>query len=157
MPADADNGFELSITRYIAARPERVWDIMVNRITEWWCPRPWRTEIIEQDWRAGGRCALMMYGPDGETSGGDGIFLEVTPGRRFVSTDSVVRRDGKLLPGTPFMIGGWEIEPEGTGTRYRAWARHWDQDAMESHRKMGFEEGWSAVADQLAELAEADT
>jgi uncharacterized protein YndB with AHSA1/START domain len=53
------------------------------------------------------------------------------------------------------MVGIFEIEPDGGGTRYRASARHWTQEAMEEHRQMGFEQGWGAVADQLAELAAA--
>ena len=36
---------ELSITRTIAAPPAKVWDIMTNRIEEWWCPKPWRAEF----------------------------------------------------------------------------------------------------------------
>jgi uncharacterized protein YndB with AHSA1/START domain len=30
---------ELSVTRYIAAPPEVVWDVMANRQEEWWCPQ----------------------------------------------------------------------------------------------------------------------
>ncbi|EEF25246.1 conserved hypothetical protein [Ricinus communis] len=52
------------------------------------------------------------------------------------------------------MIGIFEIAPEGNGTRYTASARHWTTDKLEEHRKMGFEEGWSAVAEQLKALAE---
>jgi uncharacterized protein YndB with AHSA1/START domain len=52
------------------------------------------------------------------------------------------------------MVGIFEIEPDGGGTRYRATARHWTAEAMENHREMGFEQGWSAVAEQLAGLAE---
>ena len=46
---------ELSLTRYIDAPPDKVWDVMVNRQQEWWCPAPWRAEIDHQDRRAGGR------------------------------------------------------------------------------------------------------
>lgn len=154
MTATADNGWELSVTRYIAAPPEKVWQIMTQHLTEWWCPRPWTTEVIEQDWRAGGRCATIMRGPNGEESGGDGIFLEVTPGERFVFTDVVSKTKGKWIPQTAFMIGGMEISPENGGTRYYAWSRHWDEAACKRHEEMGFVGGWQAVADQLAELAE---
>jgi uncharacterized protein YndB with AHSA1/START domain len=47
MTATADNGWELSITRYIAAPPEKVWDIMTNRIEEWWCPKRGRRFILQ--------------------------------------------------------------------------------------------------------------
>lgn len=148
-----DNPREISVSRHIDAPPAKVWEAMTNRITEWWCPKPWTTEIVEQDWRSGGRSAMVMHGPDGETSPGDGIFLEVTPGKRFVFTDAVT---SDWMPQGPFMIGGFEIEAEGGGTRYRAWARHWTDEALAQHQEMGFEPGWGAVADQLKALCEAE-
>lgn len=153
MTGTQTNGYELSVDRYIAAPPEAVWEIMTKRQTEWWCPKPWRTEIIEQDWRAGGRAAMVMKGPNGEDHAQEGVFLEVTPGRRFVTTDAFA---AGWIPTKPFMVGGWEVEPEGAGTRYRAWARHWDEATMQSHADMGFVDGWKACADQLAEIAERE-
>ena len=41
--------FELSISRLIAAPTETVWKIMTERLSEWWCPKPWTTEIVEPD------------------------------------------------------------------------------------------------------------
>lgn len=148
-----DEALELSITRYIAAPPEIVWRVMTERMTDWWCPKPWRAEVVEQDWRAGGRADMMFYGPEGEEMPQNGIFLEVTPGRRFVSTDAVT---ADWQPHGPFMVGIWEIQPEGEGTRYTARARHWTAEQHERHREMGFEHGWGAAATQLAELAETE-
>lgn len=157
MTANADNGWTLSVTRHIAAPPEVVWKIMTERTAEWWCPRPWRTEIVAQEWRTGGRTATIMHGPNGETSGGDGIFLEVTPGERFVFTDAVSKANGDWMPQPAFMIGGFELSPEKGGTRYTAWARHWDEATCKRHEEMGFIGGWQVVADQLATLAEGGT
>jgi uncharacterized protein YndB with AHSA1/START domain len=155
LTATADDGWALSVTRYIAAAPETVWHVMTERQMEWWCPLPWRAEVIEQDWRAGGRAAVVMKGPDGEVHPHDGIFLEVTPGVRFVSTDAFVKgKDGAFMPAGPFMVGSWEIEPEGAGTRYTATARHWNEETTKSHADMGFTEGWGACADQLVTLCE---
>ena len=94
-----------------------------------------------------------MHGPDGATSPIDGVLLEVTTGHRFVFTDAVT---ADWQPKGPFMVGGFEIAPEGSSTRYTAWARHWTEAAMTQHREMGFEEGWGTVADQLKALAEAE-
>lgn len=155
MTATRENGWELGITRFIAAPPDQVWDAMTRRQAEWWCPLPWRVEIVEQDWRAGGRTSTVMHGPDGERHPHDGIFLEVVPGVRFVSTDAVVLApDGTYLPTGPFMVGCWAIAPEGDGARYTATARHWDEDAARRHAEMGFEPGWGACADQLKALCE---
>ena len=62
---------------------------------------------------------------------------------------------GDFTPAGPFMIGFWEIAPEGDGTRYTARARHWTEEAMQQHQEMGFVEGWGVCADQLAAICEA--
>jgi uncharacterized protein YndB with AHSA1/START domain len=142
---------ELSITRFIDAAPEAVWDVLANRQEEWWCPKPWRAVFDVQEKRPGGRSDVTMYGPAGEVHPHRGIYLAWDEGRRIVSTDALV---GDFEPADPFMVGIWEIEPEGSGTRYTARARHWTKEACKSHRDMGFEEGWGACADQLKALCE---
>ena len=151
--------FDLSVERRIAAPPSQVWLIMTERITEWWCPKPWTTTIKELDWRPGGAFHLVMRGPSGEADcqgeeSVGGVLLELLPERRFAFTDAF---SAGWAPQKPFMVGIFDIEPDGDGTLYRAAARHWTAEAMEEHRKMGFEQGWGAVADQLAELAEGVT
>lgn len=143
--------FELSIERYIDASPETVWEIMTTRMPEWWAPKPWTTEIVEQDWRAGGRNATIMRGPDGEEFPNEGVFLEVVPNKRFMFTDAF---QAGWIPAKAFMVATFELSPEGKGTRYRASARHWDEAAKKQHEDMGFAGGWAMCADQLAELAE---
>lgn len=144
---------ELSISRYIAASPVKVWDVLANRQEEWWCPKPWRITMVAQERRPGGRSAMVMHGPDGEEMPQEGIFLAWEEGRRFITTDAVT---SDFEPSGSFMIGIWEVAPEGDGTRYTASARHWTEEAMQSHAEMGFEAGWNACADQLQALAEAD-
>jgi uncharacterized protein YndB with AHSA1/START domain len=144
---------ELSVTRYIAAKPDKVWSIMTDRQEEWWCPKPWRAEIDELDRRPMGVCNMTFYGPDGEQSPQNGVFLAYDEGKRFVSTDAFT---ADFQPEGPFMIGIWEIEPEGDGTRYTARARHWDAETRKQHEEMGFVEGWGVCADQLKALCEAD-
>jgi uncharacterized protein YndB with AHSA1/START domain len=150
-----DEPLELSVTRYIDAPPARVWQATTERQEEWWCPAPWRAEIVTQEWRAGGRSEMVFKGPDGEEMPQNGTFLEVTPGVRFVATDAAVRdANGEWRPSGPFQIGIWEIAPEGSGTRYTARSRHWTRETLEQHRDMGFVEGWTACADGLARLCE---
>ena len=144
---------ELSIERHIAALPAKVWDVMTNRIEEWWCPKPWRAEFAELDRNPGGASNCTMYGPDGEVHPHPGMVLAWDEGRRFAFTDAIV---GDLESAGPFMIGIWQIEPEGGGTRYTATARHWTREKMEEHKAMGFDDGWGACADQLKALCEAD-
>ena len=144
---------ELSVTRLIDAPVETVWKVATERMEDWWCPKPWTTKIVEHDWRAGGRSALVMRGPNGEEMPHEGVFLEVLPGKRFVFTDAFT---AGWHPKGPFMVGTMEFNDENGKTRYTASARHWTKEACEQHKLMGFEQGWAAVAEQLAALAEAE-
>ncbi|WP_374528207.1 SRPBCC domain-containing protein [Novosphingobium sp.] len=144
--------YELSVTRLIDAPPATVWDVLTNRIPEWWCPQPWRAEVARMDRQAGGQSEIVMYGPDGEVNRHPGFILAWDEGRRFAVTDAI---EGDLQPSGPFMIGIWEIAPEDDGTRYTGRARHWSPESHAHHRDMGFEQGWGMVADQLKALCEA--
>ncbi len=145
--------YELSVTRLINAAPAKVWEVMATRQSEWWCPKPWRADFTRLEHRPGGGSHVTMFGPDGEVNEHPGFVLAWDEGRRFAMTDAIV---GDLEPAGPFMIGIWEIEPEGSGTRYTARARHWTPESMAHHKEMGFELGWGACADQLKELCEQE-
>jgi uncharacterized protein YndB with AHSA1/START domain len=145
--------FELAIERHIDASPEIVFKVWTERLEEWWAPKPWTTRIIEHDLRPGGRTAMVMTGPGGETSPIEGVVLEVIPNQRIVFTNAFT---AGWIPQTPFMVGLFEFAPERGGTRYRASARHWDEATMKQHEAMGFQRGWTQVAEQLAALAEAE-
>ena len=143
--------YELSVTRLIDAPPARVWQVMTERLGEWWCPRPWRAEVERLDRQPGGSSLLVMHGPNGEVNRHPGFVLAWDEGRRFAFTDAI---EGDLQPSGPFMLGIWEIAPEGNATRYTARARHWTPESMAHHREMGFAEGWGVCADQLQALCE---
>lgn len=145
----SESNLELSVTRHIAAPPDIVWQVWTEQTADWFCPKPWTVTIDEMDLRPGGRSALTMHGPDGERFPNEGVFLEVVPGRRIVSTDAYA---AGWVPQKPFMTSITTFEPEDGGTRYTATARHWDADSMKTHEEMGFAEGWGTVADQLAAL-----
>jgi len=142
--------FELSIERLIDAPVSTVWKAYTDHLNEWFCPRPWRAEVQVMDLRAGGRSSLTMYGPEGEVMPNEGVYLEVVPERRIVFTDAF-QSDWK--PAGPFMVGLFEYEPQGQKTLFRGTARHWTREACDQHKAMGFEEGWSKVAEQLEEVA----
>ena len=143
---------ELAVTRLIDAAPERVWDVMVNRTNEWWCPKPWRAEMDFGGRRPGAMSLATMYGPDGEVNQHPGFILAWDEGVRFAFTDAI---EGDLQPAGPCRIGIFAMASEPSGTRYTATARHWTSESKAHHREMGFEAGWGICADQLKALCEA--
>ena len=142
---------ELSIERVVDAPVAAVWRAWTEHAEEWFCPRPWRMEIVAQDLRAGGRSEMVMRGPAGEENALSGVYLEVVSEKLIVSTDAVTP---DWQPAGPFMVRIDRFEDLGDGrTRYTAIARHWTAEAKESHAAMGFEAGWNAATDQLVEVA----
>ncbi|MFL0413149.1 SRPBCC family protein [uncultured Sphingomonas sp.] len=140
---------ELRITRLIDAPVSTVWRAWTDHFTEWFVPRPWTVELVEMDLRPGGRSAMIMRGPDGEENPSEGVYLEVVPEQRIVSTDAFAPG---WVPQGPFMLRIDEFADEGGNTRYNAIARHWTEDARDQHAAMGFEPGWNAATDQLEEV-----
>jgi len=143
--------YELAVERHIAATPAVVWDIWAGRLAQWWCPQPWTTVVRALELHAGGRFALVMSGPNGEREEIEGVILEAVPAERIVFTNAFT---AGWRPQAPFMVGVFTFTAEGQGTRYRAASRHWDEETHRRHQQMGFDAGWTAVAAQLAALAE---
>jgi uncharacterized protein YndB with AHSA1/START domain len=146
---------ELSLTRLIDAPRANVYRAWTEPalLRQWFAPRPYSTPVAELDVRPGGRIMIVMQGPDGTEMPCPGVYLEVVPGRRLVTTDAFV--NAWEPSAKPFMtlIVTLEDEEGGRKTRYTARVLHWNAEDREAHEKMGFHEGWGRCADQLAEVA----
>lgn len=146
----------LSITRVIEAPREVVWRCWTEGalLKQWFCPKPWRVASVDMEVRAGGRMNNVMEGPNGERMENVGSFLEVQPGERLVFTDGYAE-DFMPRPDS-FMTGVVELSDAGAGGTQVVWsARHATQETKQRHLEMGFEQGWSAAAEQLNELAKS--
>lgn len=149
-----DASRDLVITRDIAAPRENLYRCWTEPelIKQWFAPKPWTTPHAETDPRAGGNCLIVMRGPDGQEFANPGVYLEVVPNERIVSTDAYTRAWEPAEK--PFMTLTVTFEDLGGGrTRYTARARHWNEEDRRQHEAMGFAEGWGRCTDQLTELA----
>ena len=147
------HAFDLVLERVIDAPPENIWRAYTDPaiLSQWFAPKPWTITDAVVEPRVGGRFNFTMHGPNGETFPNSGVFLEVVPNRRMITTDAFTP-DWKPA-GQPFMVARIELEPTGDGkTKYTATASHWTEATMKQHEQMGFHDGWGTVADQLAEL-----
>ncbi len=115
-------------------------------------PKPWTLSDLNIDPRPGGVFNFVMHGPDGERVPNHGVFLEVMPNRRWITTDAFT--PAWEPAGQPFMVATVELTPLEDGrTEYVATARHWNAETMKKrHEAMGFHEGFGTCADQLATL-----
>lgn len=145
---------ELTLTRIIDSTPEKLYRCWTEPelLKQWFCPKPYTVSHAEMDVRPGGNVRIVMRSPEGEEFPCPGIYLEVVPNQKIVSTDAYT---SAWEPSEkPFMTSIVTFEDLGDGrTRYTAIARHWNEEDRKSHEAMGFHEGWGKAADQLAELA----
>ncbi len=145
----SDPRLDLVLERVVDLSPERIWEAWTKpeHIVHWFTPAPWRTTACELDLRPGGLFRTTMKSPEGQEFPNAGCFLEVVPNKRLVFTDAL--KAGFRPTGEGFMTAIIELEPSGSGTRYRATALHKDEADRKKHEEMGFLQGWGAALDQL--------
>lgn len=153
-----DERLDLEITRVMTAPRAKVWRAFADpsHLAQWWCPKPWVTEVKAFELRPGGAFHTFMTGPlpDGTqgTSDNPGCFLEVVPGERVVSTSMLV---GGWRPARSWMpsTAVFTLRDEGSGTRVHALAMHLTEEDCAKHREMGFDLGWGMMLAQWDEFA----
>ena len=143
---------ELVLARLINAPRAKVYRAWTDPelLKQWFAPKPYTTPIVEIDVRPGGSAYFVMRGPDGKDLPNRGVYLEVVPNEKLVSTDAYVKAWEPSEK--PFMTLILTFEDEGGKTRYTARVRHWTVADREAHEKMGFHEGWGLCTDQLEAL-----
>lgn len=152
-----DAKLDLMLERVVDVPPEKVWAAWTQPelIKQWFTPAPWKTIACVIDLKPGGEFSTVMLSPDGQQFPNQGCILDVVENRRLVWTDALGPGFRPVDSKTP-QIGGFTgmilIEPEGTGTRYRAIALHKHEAGRQAHADMGFEVGWGIALDELVAL-----
>lgn len=151
----AVSDLDLSLSRHIAAPPERVWRAWTEAalLCRWFGPHPVRTEsAVIEPW-AGGRFHVLMVTPDGTRIPNEGCILVADPARRLVFTECLT--EGFRPVTAPGLAVTIEITLAPEGTRQTTRALHGDPATRDDHAGKGFAMGWGQLADQLAALVEA--
>src|SRR5882672_1904501 len=97
-----DTRLDLEIVRLVAAPREKVWKAWRDPdiLKQWWCPKPWTTEVRAFDFRPGGDFYTFMRGPDDGESDNPGCFLEIVPQQKIVWTSMLT---GGWRPASPWL------------------------------------------------------
>ncbi len=151
---DLDPELDLVLTRDINAPRELLYECWTTpkHIKHFFVPRPHKVIACHLDVRVGGACNTT-FEVDGNEMENNGIYLEVIPNEKLVFTDAYT--EGWKPKPDPFMTAIILFEDAGNGrTKYTAIARHRNAETAETHKKMGFYEGWGTVVTQLEEYAQ---
>lgn len=149
-----DPELDLMLTREINAPREILFECWTQErhLPHFFVPKPHRVTACEIDLRVGG-VFNTTFEVEGNEMANTGVWLEVVPNEKLVFTDGYSK--GWKPAAEPFMTAILTFEDLGNGrTRYTAVARHRNKETAESHRSMGFHDGWGTVVDQLEAYAQ---
>jgi uncharacterized protein YndB with AHSA1/START domain len=140
---------EIVLTRVFNAPRNLVFDAMTKPelLKRWFGPRGWSLETSEVDLRIGGAWRSVMQGPDGKTMGMSGVYREIVPPARLVSTESFDDYPGESL--------NTLVLTENAGkTILTVTIQYASQEIRDAVIKSGMEHGAAETYDRLAELLE---
>ena len=152
-PSDRD----IVLTRVFNAPRKLVWQVWTDpkHIEKWWGPRGFTTTVRAMDLRPGGRSDYVMKGSDGAEYPVGGVFREVVPFERIVSTDEFLEgfdAGGMDLP--QGVITTVEFADDGPNrTKLTVTISHPTAEDKAKHEAMGVVGGWYSMLDRLDEYA----
>jgi uncharacterized protein YndB with AHSA1/START domain len=155
MNLDFDPTRDLKVERLIRAPRAMVWDAWADpdKFARWWLPAPHQCRVVEMELNPGGALVTEMSTDDGPFEPHmSSCFLAVEDGRRIVFTTCLT--GGWRPADKTFMTGIITFDDHPEGTSYAATALHAGPAEKDRHAALGFHEGWGAVTEQLARLAE---
>jgi uncharacterized protein YndB with AHSA1/START domain len=147
---------EIVITRVFNAPRELVFKAWTDpkHVAQWWGPKGFTTKVIELDLRPGGKSRYVMIGPDGTEYPVKGVFREIVPLERIVTTDEfdegfekVVNAD--LPKGIVMTVLFEDLDGK---TKLTLRIVHESAEDRRKHEEMGVIGGWNSSFDCLDEF-----
>ncbi len=152
----------LYITRIFDAPLEKVWKAWSDPeiVKKWWGPKDFTAPVVKIDFRVGGSYLYCMRSPEGEDIYSTGVYQDILPMQRIVSTDSFADAEGNVVPASNYgMSGDWPLELKMMVTfqeedgKTRLTLQH--AGFPDNENKSMAEAGWNESLDELAEYLES--
>jgi uncharacterized protein YndB with AHSA1/START domain len=152
MAEDHDPERDLVMTRRFEAPRHLIWRAWTEpqHLMQWFTPAPWRMLNCQVDLRPGGALRWTMRSPQGEESTHEACYLEIVENERLVWTDAL-GAGFRPLP-QPFITVAIYLDETSESTQQVCRVLHKDAATRQIHLDKGFEQGWGACLDQLAEV-----
>jgi uncharacterized protein YndB with AHSA1/START domain len=98
---------EAIVTRIFAAPVETIWTAWTKAelLKQWLAPANYTVPYYRNEFRVGGKTLNCMRSPDGKDIWGTGIYKEIIPNKKIVTTDSFADKDGNVVPASDYGMG----------------------------------------------------
>lgn len=152
------NDMDIVITREFAAPRQLVWDVWTQpkHIEKWFGPKGFDTRVEKLEFEVGGRSVYVMTGPDGTEYPSNGVFKEIVPIEKIVTTDEfgdgfdeIESMKGKDLP--QGMVTTYLFYDITERTKLTIITSHPTVEDKKKHEAMGVVEGWNSSLDKAEE------
>lgn len=103
----------VTITRTFNAPIEQVWKAWSNEelVKQWWGPESYTAPSAKIDFRVGGKSLLAMQDSAGKIVWSGGIYKEIVPNKKIVTTDHFANENGNVLAASEVgMPGEWPMD-----------------------------------------------
>ena len=147
---------DIVITRDFAAPRQLVWDVWTQpaHIEKWFGPKEWNTKVESLDFRVGGRWWYVMSGPGGNEHRFGGMFKEIVPIEKVVSTDEFGEGIEESMKGIDLPKGvvvTTLFDDLGERTRLTLITSHPTLEEKQKHADMGVVDGWNSTFEKMEE------
>jgi uncharacterized protein YndB with AHSA1/START domain len=146
------SGNEIAMTRVFEAPRALVFDALTKPelLKRWFGPPGWSLVVCEIDLKVGGAYRFVMSGPDGTNMGMRGIYREIVPPERMVSTESF---DDPWYPGEA--LATTVLVERGGETTLTLTVRYGSPEIRDAVLKSPMTRGVTRSYERLAELLAA--
>jgi uncharacterized protein YndB with AHSA1/START domain len=138
---------EVVLTRVFNAPPAIVFEAMTKPelLKRWMGPRGWSLIVSEIDLRVGGRWRSVLHSPEGKEMGMSGVYREIVPPERIVSTEAYDDFPGET-------VNTLLLREENGKTIYTCTILYPSKDVRDAVIASGMEHGAAECYDRLADL-----
>lgn len=134
----------LSITKVFDAPIKTVWKAWTNpdNVIQWWAPPGMKIEVIEHNFKVGGKWKYSMPMPDGNLFISEGTYIEIEPLKKIITT-------ADFKPMTEGVELHVSFEVDGDKTNFTFSVVHATEEYCKQQEKMGFYNGWGSAFKRL--------
>ena len=137
----------LTLKKVIDAPVKLVWEAWTNsgHVMQWWAPPGMKINMVEHNFKVGGKWKYSMPMPDGNLFVSEGTYLEIELFKKIVtSADFKPMTEGVELHVT--------LEADGDKTNFTFSVIHATEEYCKAQEKMGFYNGWGSAFNRMETL-----
>ena len=134
----------LTLKRTFNVPRKLVWEAWTKpeHLAQWWGPKGMKIEVVQHEFKVGGKWKYTMPMPDGSQFISEGVYSEIIKPEKIVTS-------ANFIPMTEGVTLHVLFEEDGDKTIFTFSVIHPTEEYCKAQEKMGFYNGWGSAFDRL--------